>query len=101
MTDHQFNILSIGAVTLALIWLFKERGVDTVSVPPAQSPALPVGFQLPMDSAYGDNSNATPFSPVTAPQLAINIGNQSAALLDQNYIPLFGFVGMAQGALYQ
>lgn len=101
MTDQQFNILSISGIVLILWWLFRERSVNAVTVAPSESPALPVSWETPMSSAYGDDASTSPFAPATPQQLAINIANQSAAMLNQNYIPLFGFVGMAQGELYQ
>lgn len=40
------------------------------------------------------------FQPQTTP-ININIGNQGLNYLNDNYIPLFGFVGVAQGETLQ
>jgi hypothetical protein len=46
-----------------------------------------------------ENSNFN--SPPTNAQLSLNIQNPFAALLSSAYMPLFGFVGVAQGVQFE
>lgn len=101
MKDNDFSLLGLSAIVV-LVWFLlasRGRGARQPTLVPSTDGALPVGWDDPMNAVYNANPNA--YQPATPASLTLNIANQSAALLNQNYIPLFGFVGMAQGQMYE
>jgi hypothetical protein len=84
--DYAKSALIIGGV-IFLIWLAHHKPGE--AAPPANLD--------PMQSVFGSDPGA--FMP---PQdININIGNQGLNYLSNKFIPLFGFVGMAQGTMFQ
>lgn len=98
MKDNHFTFLAFVVIALAIIWASMKKK-PAVNVTPTDGAALPVAWSGPMDSVYAANPNA--FAPPTASALTVNIGNQMASQLSDQYIPMFGFVGIAQGSMYQ
>ena len=88
-------IIGIGIVAFLLLRR-KNLNIQNTATAPETAP----GNQFindPVESAY---------SPNLAPQVLgggtidVNIANQGLQYLSDKYIPLFGFVGMAQGETY-
>lgn len=102
MNDRDWMYLSGTIIALAILWwAWKQRQASqpTGANPAEASGALPVGWDSPMTNIYDANPNA--YSPANPASLTINIANQSPSILDSAYMPLFGFVGIAQGAMFQ
>lgn len=100
MNDKQYKMLALViGIAVVAYWAMQKNGKPvSVAAAPAQS-TLPIAWNSPMASAY--NADPTAFAPITPGQLDVTINNQSGNLLSNQYVPLFGFVGMAQGSLYQ
>ena len=100
MNDKQMKAAAlIAGIALVAWWAMQKNGAPvTLAATPATSQALPIGWDSPMLTTYA--SNPAGFGPVSPSQLTVNIGNQSGNLLSDQYTPLFGFVGMAQGPGY-
>jgi len=93
MKDKEFTLLALVFAVAALFWWLWERSHQN----PATSPAPKADFSnWPMGSIPPST-----FMPQSLGNVAINIANQSPNLLTNQYMPLFGFVGMAQGTYYQ
>lgn len=96
MNDKQYGKLAfIAAIALLIWWLLRRRQSqgqlnDTIEAPEPFDP---------ITSTYAANPNQ--FDPPSLGTVNINIGNQGFAYLTNDYIPLFGFVGMAQGVMFQ
>jgi hypothetical protein len=93
VNDKEFTVLAILAGMVGILWWLIERNKSQSTTPAGQPDAFPVNPDWPMSAVTGDQ-----FEPAN---LNVNIANQSANLLSNQYIPLFGFVGMAQGSFYQ
>ena len=104
MNDRTFrNVGLLVALGLVIYWLLTRRA-SAADAPATVSGAagepggpVPVTWQSPfMDMLGAHPGMLSPANPVQ-----INIGNQFANLLSNQYTPMFGVVGMAQGSLYQ
>lgn len=84
--EKDFAILAVIVGVLIILWFWWEKRNATSAV---SAPAPEQDFEnWPMEQ--------TPdYTPQSIPD--ITIGNQTPNLLSQQYIPLFGFVGVAQG----
>jgi hypothetical protein len=95
--DKEFTTLAIVAALVGIVWWLYERrqaqAGEPAGVVAGAFPASPWG---PMDGV-----NPETFMPPNLSGLTINVPNQMANLLSNQMIPLFGFVGMAQGTFYQ
>ena len=117
MRDKDFALLGLVlAGVVGIIMLVQANkpvagaslSVEGSNMPPQNVPqqyadaGLPVGWDDTMDGVY-DNSNAgiDAYSPPDLGDLTINVQDGALAGLSNQYIPLFGFVGMAQGEMYQ
>jgi hypothetical protein len=90
--DKEFTILAVIVGILGLLWWLWERKNTAANA--ATAPAPEADFSnWPMGSV----PDAT-FTPQSLPALTINVANQTPNLLTNQYMPLFGFVGMAQGS---
>lgn len=89
--EKEFAVLAaiIGAVLL--FWYLWERKQKAAAAESGPAPEQDFG-NWPMDV------NGDQYAPQAVPE--INIANQTPNLLTNQYIPLFGFVGMAQGTYY-
>lgn len=87
--EKEFTILAVivGIVLILWFWWEKRQSANAVTTP---APEQDFG-NWPM------TDNLPDYSP---PQLTLDIGNQTPNLLSQQYIPLFGFIGMAQGTYF-
>jgi hypothetical protein len=92
-------LLALLAIAGALAWYYIDT--EDASQATASNPsggALPVSWSEPMDSVF--DANPAAYQPATAASLTLNIPNQALSLLSDQYMPLFGFVGVAQGESY-
>lgn len=100
MKDHHFSLLALMAIAGAIGWYYlsgSHASNDAAQV--AADAPLPVEWDTPMDDVYAANPSA--YQPATPASLTLNIPNQALSLLSDQYTPLFGFVGVAQGEMYQ
>lgn len=99
---HDKHSKSIGTVAfilgalLLLWWLLQRRAAQQAADDATVQAATPTD---PITDTYASNPDA--FNPPSLGTVNINIGNQGLSYLSNDYIPLFGFVGMAQGVMYQ
>lgn len=91
----RFETIALTVVGAVIIWWITKGGA------PAVNNLVSGGGNAPAPLNYNVPQSAT-WSPSMMPQPAvnINIGNQGLNYLDQKVMPMFGFVGMAQGANY-
>ncbi len=96
MNDKQTRQLII-VILLALLgwWAIKSRNAASNQTIVETGQAAPETAQTPMDQYFANNPQL--FMPQPA-QIDVNIGNQGINYLANSVIPMFGFVGMAQGA---
>jgi hypothetical protein len=89
MNDKDYTkVAFIGLGILFLWWLYQRRQVATTQL---QAPLS----SDPEQVAFNNAPSGYPIANVN-----IDIGNQGLAYLNNQYIPLFGFVGIAQGVAY-
>lgn len=101
MDDKTLRTLAVFSAIALVIWYAMQQNGQPVSLAPstpAQS-ALPISWQSPMLNTY--DSNPSGFGPASPSDVTVNIGNQSGNWLANQYVPLFGFTGVATGMLYQ
>lgn len=98
MRDNHFAVIALLAIAGGLAWYYidKSEASDVVN-PPGQA-ALPIPWDTPMSDVY--DANPAAYQPSTPASLTLNIPNQALSLLSDQYTPLFGFVGVAQGQMY-
>jgi hypothetical protein len=99
MNDKEFAKVGFIALGLLLLWwLWMRKQAAAVQATQAQAPTTTTSDPEqdvfangpPPIASLGDGST-----------LNVNIANQGLGYLSSQYIPLFGFVGMAQGVSYQ
>lgn len=99
MTPKQSHEAFYFAATAGAIWLlWWVWSKNNAAIPAATTPgqdAFPIPWGDPMESVYA--ANPTAYDPATNADLTLNINNPYASMLDSAYMPLFGFVGIAQG----
>jgi hypothetical protein len=102
--------LMIGGATVLLalfvIWYFRNKNNTGLSGFPSQpTPTLTIpssGYSAPqtpltpIDYTYA--ANPSQFGPAN---INVNVSDQNPSWLSNGYIPLFGFVGIAQGSTWQ
>jgi hypothetical protein len=100
MSDRDWMYLAGFGLTLAILfWAWERAHPASAPVTQAQATgAFPEGWSDPMTNVYEANPQA--FSPPTNTNLTVNVGDQAASMLSDAYMPLFGFVGVAQGMGY-
>lgn len=93
MSDKEFSLFAIFVAIAAFFWYIWEKHK---SIPPAQLPASEGGpvqdLNWPMSGVPAET-----FTPPSLGSLTVNVPNSALNSLSNQYIPLFGFVGMAQG----
>lgn len=95
MNDKDYTkVAFIGLGILFLWWLYHRKQVAAVA---ATQPQAPVSTD-PEQVAFNNAPSGYPIANVG--DVNINIGNQGLSYLSNQYIPLFGFVGIAQGVNY-
>jgi hypothetical protein len=102
MTDKDWLWTAGVGVALLVLWWLAHRasvqaGPSTATNPNQQ--AFPVSWDQPLLGPFAANPDFN--SPPTNANLSINIQNPFAALLASAYMPLFGFVGIAQGVQFE
>lgn len=91
MNDKNFRNLALVVGSAGLLyWLYKRRQAQLSATPVAPDPQT---ANTPIDSVYSSNPNA--FDPPSLGNINITIANQGLAGLTNQYIPLFGMVGIA------
>lgn len=97
MNDKQYTKLAFIALGLLLLWwLWQRRQAALAASTTTQAPTTTAS-----DPEQAVFENGGP--PIQSVQDVgtININNQGLGYLSNQYFPLFGFVGMAQGIAYQ
>lgn len=94
MNDKEFSILAIVVAIAGFFWYWWEKKHNIAATPAGLPSAFPA-------DPYGPMADYSPPEMTTMPDLQINIANQTPNLLTNQMIPLFGFVGMAQGTFWQ
>lgn len=96
MKDKDYTKLAFIALALLLLWwLWRRKQAAVVESTEPQAPTT-----MTSDPETEVFSNGPP--PIASVgTIDVNIGNQGLGYLSNEYIPLFGFVGMAQGVAYQ
>lgn len=94
--SHEYFYFAATAGVMWLLWWVWSK--NHAAIPAATTPsqdAFPIPWGNPMEGVY--NANPTAYDPPTNADLTLNINNPYASMLDSAYMPLFGFVGIAQG----
>jgi hypothetical protein len=101
MSDRDWMYVAGFGLALAVLWYaWRTANPPPLAQTAAQaSGAFPEGWSDPMIGVY--NANPQAFQPPTQQDLTVNVGDQAASMLTDAYMPLFGFVGVAQGMGYQ
>ncbi len=97
MNDKQFTLFAVVAgVALFVWWLWeKHNQIPAQNLPPSEGgPVQNLGW--PMNSVPPET-----YTPPTIGKVSVNVQNPGFNMLSNQYIPLFGFVGMAQGTYAQ
>jgi hypothetical protein len=96
MNDKQFTRFLFIMLALFLAWWLFHRRTSGATVAPN---GTPMGtYNDPQLLTYA--ANPSKFGPQTV-NGSVNIAVNGYNGLNQNYMPIFGFVGMAQGETYQ
>jgi hypothetical protein len=95
--------LGIALIILYEAWKRSQAASGAAGIPAALAPseasgAFPIGWECPMNIIYCANPSA--YAPATAQSLTVNVACQTAAQLANRDMPLFGFVGIAQGTTW-
>lgn len=100
MSDKDWLWTAGVGVSLLVLWWLARRStvIPAAAATNPNEAAFPVPWDTPMTGPF-ENSNFN--SPPTNAQLSLNIQNPFAALLSSAYMPLFGFVGVAQGVQFE
>ena len=94
MADKQTKYFVLTTVVAVLIYFLSrpKKVVDNANV----DTTVPDQYiNDPVLAGYNPNSGFAN-TALTDPNFNINIANQGLSYLDEKYIPLFGFVGIAQ-----
>lgn len=107
MKDRDFAYFVAAAGVLIILWILSKRGSaatpaagngNYATANPADS-TLPIPWDEPMNDVYDQSTAANgAYAPPTAADLTLNVQNSALATLSDEYMPMFGFVGIAQGA---
>lgn len=94
MNDKQFRDVAIVVALAAIAWFLwrRHRTANASAIQPQPMVSAPGIAPSPIDYMYAANPAA--FGPT---QIGVNVTPQLPAGLSDQYIPLFGFVGIAQG----
>lgn len=85
---------TVGALVL-LWWVWNKNNPPIPAATVPAEAAFPVPWNGPMNDVYTANPGA--YQPATDSSLTLNINNPYLSMLNSAYMPLFGFVGVAQG----
>jgi hypothetical protein len=94
---HEALYFAATAGVLWLLWWVWQRN-QPQPIPAATTATqsgFPIPWSAPMDNVYA--ADPTAYQPPTNADLTLNVNNPYASMLDSAYMPLFGFVGIAQG----
>jgi len=100
MNDATFDrTITALTIVLGLYWFLAGR--KNAPLNPANIP-LPTSTPLdPNMVNYMQQTGGNPPIAVSGPNMNINIANQGLGFLSNKYVPMFGFIGMAQGVTVQ
>ncbi len=98
MSDKEFTLFAIFAAIAGFVWWIyeKHKQAAATAVPGTIGGTLPENLNWPMDSV-----NPQTYSPPSIGKVSMSVNNPGFNLLSNQYIPLFGFVGMSTGSYYQ
>ncbi len=93
MNDQTFDrVVTAASIVLGLYWfLMGRKNAPIQIVPPAP------GLTDPNLVNYMQQTGGNPPIQVAGANVNVNIANQGLQFLNSSMMPLFGFVGMAQG----
>jgi hypothetical protein len=98
MNDKDYTKLAFIALGLLLLWwLWQRKQAAAVQSTLPQAPTTTTSD--PEQEVF--QNGPPPIASVSNGTLDVDIANQGLGYLSNQYIPLFGFVGMAQGVAYQ
>jgi hypothetical protein len=98
--SHEAFYFAATAGVIWLLWWVWQKNNLPAAIPAATNDnqsAFPIPWGDPMEGVY--NANPDAYDPATNADLTLNINNPYASMLDSAYMPLFGFVGVAQGVV--
>lgn len=89
--EKEFTILMVivGVVIILWYWWEKRNAANAMTAPAPETDFSNWPMDTPAD-----------YAPQSLDGLTLNIPNQMPSLLSDQYIPLFGFIGMAQGTYF-
>lgn len=96
--SHEALYFAATAGVLWLLWWVWQKNNLPAAIPAATTATqsgFPVPWDQPMNAVYAANPDA--YQPPTNADLTLNVNDPYASMLDSAYMPLFGFVGVAQG----
>ncbi len=94
MDDKRFTLFAVVVAIALFAWYWWTRKHAQSGQPAGVvSGAFPQSLNLP-------TPNPQAYLPPTIGKLEMNIQNPGLNMLSNQYIPLFGFTGMAQGTYY-
>jgi hypothetical protein len=98
-SHEAFYIAATAGAMILLWWVWKQNNSP---IQAAANPAEAVdggGFPIPWASPMTDvyDANPTAYQPPSDADLTLNVANPYLSMLGSDYMPLFGFVGVAQG----
>lgn len=96
MNDKQTRYFVLTcALAVLLYWMSKPKHdiSNSANAPVDESSDF---IQDPNLQAYSPSNAPQPMNP----NISVNVANQGLSYLNNNYIPLFGFIGMAQGEYF-
>ena len=99
MNDRNYTKFAAVVGVGVLLWWLSKNNVPALSGVADASPPLS-GFD-PMTQVFSNYPNAWSPPSLSDATIQVNIANQGLSTLSNQYIPLFGFVGIAQGQIWQ
>jgi hypothetical protein len=94
-THEALYFAATAGVIWLLWWVWSKNHQPIPAAANANQDAFPIPWGDPMTGVY--NADPTAYDPATNADLTLNVNNPYASMLDSAYMPLFGFVGIAQG----
>lgn len=101
MKDKAFRNFALLMGGAAILYWLHERNVAAAAQEDQAIAPTPEASDDPIDQVFASNPSA--FTPQSLGDSTINVdvSNQGLGMLSNQYIPLFGFVGMTWGAGFQ
>lgn len=99
MDDKNFaRLFFVIMAAFVIWWILKQKNVTVQNAAPASEDETPYPLnENPIDAAYAASPSSYGLQPI---DVNVNVADQGFSYLSNAYIPLFGFVGVAQGMMY-